>query len=100
MAAQYLQYHPAASRAQVLQALTSLATGGEVAGVGSSPNLLLFTNLSQPAPPGWSGGSTGTGNGSGGGGGTEPAGGSGGGGGGLSTGAVAAIAVVAALGES
>jgi subtilisin family serine protease len=51
-AALYLQSHPAASPAEVAQALTTDATEGVLSGLGQgSPNLLLFAgNLSVPEP--------------------------------------------------
>jgi subtilisin family serine protease len=54
-AALYLETHPAASPAEVAQALTSNATSGVLTGIGTgSPNLLLYTQWSggsSPPPP-------------------------------------------------
>jgi subtilisin family serine protease len=53
-AALYLESHPAASPAEVAQALVANATNGRLQGLGTgSPNLLLFTGLpgtNGPAP--------------------------------------------------
>jgi len=64
-AALYLETHPAASPAEVSQAIASLATSGVLSNVGAgSPNLLLFapgagdslppptTDCTPPPPPG------------------------------------------------
>ena len=51
-AALYLQTNPAASPADVARALTSNATSGVLASIGTgSPNLLLYTAPSGAAPP-------------------------------------------------
>ncbi len=86
--AQFLEQHPAAGPAEGLQGLREMATQGAVLGAGAgTPTALLFTNLTQlPAgnapwnPPASAAGT--------------------GGGGGLSTGAVAAVAVAASVGEA
>ncbi|GAB4822983.1 hypothetical protein N2152v2_010029 [Parachlorella kessleri] len=51
VAAQYLELYPQASPAEVKSALLAMATPQVLLGIGpASPNLLLFTNLSKPAP--------------------------------------------------
>lgn len=92
VAAQYLEHHPHATPAQVLEALQSMATPDVITDAGNlAPNYLLYTNMTEHAE-GSRGSSASSSTGG------SDSGSSASGGGGLSTGAIVGIVVASVLG--